>query len=421
MRDGVAVMVLGLLVGGCHPANCPDAGSIEPPDLAELVDADDAEEDAYVSPRRNGPGPELPDLAIDASVVPMPDLAGAPVVDEQKCNDCEKQMCRNVDGNDWYAYCFLNTTQVTDGPGAGSAFSDLCLAVLRCARRTGCAAGDPQACYCGAGVSDVVCLGQPAGPCTSEFEAAAESSHVSDVIDRLSDPSYPVGAAFNLLRYCETPICGATCTPGNLPDGGLSFDLAMSMPDLSHPPDLTPPPDLAIPCADLDGDGKPDCVETLVTNARFDSDVASWSAEWGATVSWAAAPDALGSSSGSLIVDNTNVVAAKGATMAGAEQCVAATAGANYRVSAQAMIAQGQGAGVAGLALQFFPTADCSGAASGAWSSSGLSLTGMWTVISGAAAAPAGTGSLRVRLVVTKPFMDPAFAARFDNVLLVTP
>jgi hypothetical protein len=85
------------------------------------------------------------------------------------------------------------------------------------------------------------------------------------------------------------------------------------------------------------------------------------------------------------------------------------------------MIASGQGAGAAGIALQFFPTTDCSGAASGAWSSPGMSLTGMWQVISGSAAAPAGTGSLRVRLVVTKPFMDPAFGAHFDNVLLVTP
>jgi hypothetical protein len=426
----IAAPMLGLLCS-CQPpaATCSDGSPLPIADFASLDDAD-GDDGAYVSPRRDGMGPGLHDLAADATPLATPDLAGKPMINDAVCAACEMQQCRNVDGNDWYGFCFLTMDPITVGPGAGSTFNDLCLKVLQCARKTGCAASDPEACYCGQGVSDVVCLGNPAGPCRAEFEAAAESSHVSDVIDRLSDPSFPVGAAFNLLRYCEVPICGASCSGGvTLFDGGGLPDLA-SRPDLAAkadlalpPPDLSPPPDLlvVIPCADLDHDGTPDCTETLVRNPRFDADVSSWTAEYGASATWQGAPDAIGGSpSGSIVVGNTNVISATGVSLTGASQCVTASAG-TYRLAAQVNLAAGQGAGSAGLAVQLFPSADCSGNAQSAWSSQVTSTTGAWTVLDGSFPVPAGTGSLRVRLATLKPFSAAAFQARFDNVLLEKP
>ena len=419
MREWLAVALALGFACSCQPIAHDNA---DPAELGLLEEP----ADGYVSARRDGFGEGFPDLA-DLSQAQALDLAGVGAVNETVCNNCEMQQCRNVDGNDWYAYCFLDTDTVNDGPGKGSTFAALCLEVLRCARRTGCAATDPQTCYCGAGVSDTVCLAQPAGPCTTEFEAAAESTHVDEVITRLSDPSYPVGAAFNLLRYCEEPICGASCTGTVVAiDGGAAHDLATTAHDLATAPhDLAQPVgDLsgAIPCADLDGDGKPDCTETLLENSRFDSDVSSWSAEYGASESWQPAPDALGGSpSGSIVVTNGNVVSAVGTSMAGASQCVPATANATYHVAAQARIATGQGIGSAAIAVQFFPTADCSGNANGAWTSPVVSTPIAWTTIAGSVMAPMVSGSLRVRLVALKQFQAAAFHVQFDNVLLKTP
>jgi hypothetical protein len=246
------------------------------------------------------------------------------------------------------------------------------------------------------------------------------------VIARLPDPSFPVGAAFNLLRYCEAPICGASCSGGVvMTDGGVAHDLATTAHDLATPADLAHGSgDLsgAIPCADLDGNGKSDCDETLVHNARFDADIASWTAEYGATASWQPPPDALGGSpSGAIVVANVNVISAVGTSMTGASQCVHATANANYFVAAHARIAAGQTVGSAALAVQFFPSADCSGAANGAWSSPVVTATGSWTTISGAVAAPTVSGSMRVRLVALKQFSAPVFSVQFDNVLVKTP
>ena len=413
MRERIAVVLALGFACSCQPV-AHDAS-----DPAELGLLEEPAADGYVSVRRDGFGAGFPDLA-DLSQSQSLDLAGVGAVNETVCDDCEKQQCRNVDDNDWYAYCFLDTDPVTDGPGKGSTFAALCLEVLRCARRTGCAAVDPQACYCGAGVSDTVCLAQPTGPCIAEFEAAAESTHVDDVISRLPDPSFPVGAAFNLLRYCEEPICGASCTGTVvMTDGGAAHDLATSASDLAQSPgDLSG----AIPCADLDQDGNPDCNQTLLKNARFDRDVSSWAAEYGATASWQPAPDALGGSpSGSIVVTNVNVISAVGTSMAGASQCLHATGGANYHVAAQARIQAGQGIGSAGLAVQFFPSTDCSGSANGAWSSPVISTPIAWTTISGSVVAPNASGSLSVRLVALKQFKAAAFHVQFDNVLLKTP
>jgi hypothetical protein len=382
--------------------------------------------DAYESPRRDSA------LAIDAALsdAARSDGAGdAGGSNEQACNACEAAQCRDVDGLDLYAMCFLTTARAGEGPGAGMLKADLCEAVLHCARATGCAASDPQPCYCGPGVGDLQCLsGAAAGACKVEIEIAAESANAGVIASRLADPDFASGAAFNLLRYCERPICHDACTGGSLPpDAGVPPD-ATSPPDASdagvldgRPVDAAPdaPP---APCADLDHDGVPDCRETRVGNARFDHDAASWTAEFGATVAWDGGHDGLGdATSGSMIATNNVVTSTPGTTMVGASQCIAVLPGASYHAAAQILLAAGQGAGSAGLGAYFYAAAGCSGPIAGVWSSDLTSSTGAWTAIGGSLVVPAGAHAMAVRLVAVKPFSAPAFQAHFDNVLVETP
>jgi len=219
------ILVTGLLlvvVSGCHEVTGLDPSTGRPigEDPAEI--ADGAPADAYESPRRDGASVD-DDAAITDASMPTADAAHMGGLDEPACNACEEHGCRDVDGLDLYAACFLATGTASDGPGAGMPRSDLCKAVLHCARVTGCALTDPQPCYCGEGVSDILCLaGNAAGPCKGVIEVAAESTSTALIAERLADPAYASGAAFNLLRYCEAPICGAACAGGHvdLPDAG---------------------------------------------------------------------------------------------------------------------------------------------------------------------------------------------------------
>jgi len=409
-------------------AACRDATELDP-STGRPVGAHDAAADAtdaYTSPRRDArPGePEPPDAPVPADASP-PDGGG---VNEEVCNACEAMRCRDVDGLDLYAACFLATDPATSGPGAGTPRSELCKAVLHCARVTGCALADPQPCYCGEGVGDLACLaGQAVGPCKPEIEIAAESANPALIAERLADPAFASGAAFNLLRYCERPICGDSCLgppPPPPPDAAPPPpDAPPPPPDAPPPPpDAAPPPPDAPPpgpCADLDSDGIPDCDQTLVQNARFDHDTSPWTADFGALQSRDASRDALGDpSSGVLIVLNTIMAPSNGTFMTGSSQCIATAAGARYLVAAQVLIPPMQGAGAAGLNVQAFPTAGCSGAVLAAWSPPLLTAAGAWSIVSGTMTAPAGAASLRVRLVVQKPYTAPILQALFDNVLV---
>ena len=405
------ILVTGLLlvvVSGCHEVTGLDPSTGRPigEDPAEI--ADGAPADAYESPRRDGASVD-DDAAITDASMPTADAAHMGGLDEPACNACEEHGCRDVDGLDLYAACFLATGTASDGPGAGMPRSDLCKAVLHCARVTGCALTDPQPCYCGEGVSDILCLaGNAAGPCKGVIEVAAESTSTALIAERLADPAYASGAAFNLLRYCEAPICGAACAGGHvdLPDAGPPPDAHVTPPPDAH---VTPPPD-----AHVD--------ETLLRNPRFDHDLASWTAEFGASASWDGAHDALASpSSGSIVVANDTVVATPGTGMAGAAQCVPAVAGATYAVATSVLITPGQGDGAAGVSVHFFASPDCSGAVTGAWATDLTGSAATWTVVTGSLAVPAGVGSMRVRLVAVKTFAAPVFRAHFDNLLLERP
>lgn len=92
---------------------------------------------------------------------------------------------------DSYYSCYFDNSQSPE----------LCTPAADCALRTGCAAGGVASCY-GAG----------SGPCAQEFAAAAKSTDPATVAQRLSDMTYPLGVADDLLS-CDLQQCKSTCFP----------------------------------------------------------------------------------------------------------------------------------------------------------------------------------------------------------------
>lgn len=151
---------------------------------------------------------------------------GMAMIGGPDCLACEAQNCATADDMALWGLCMSGTdpdgmanAKATVGPAAGTSKKDLCLAVLACVRKNGCASpmgGNIQPCYCGAGVSDNMCItGMGDGPCKPEIEAAAEISSpanaASDVANNLVDPTYALGAANNLVQECDFVSCRSSC------------------------------------------------------------------------------------------------------------------------------------------------------------------------------------------------------------------
>jgi hypothetical protein len=80
-----------------------------------------------------------------------------------------------------------------------------------CIDRTSCATGgDGQPCFCG--TADIgACLGGGAnGACKAEVEVAGKTTSAQSLGERFTDPSYPLGLAFNLYG-CKAAFCSAEC------------------------------------------------------------------------------------------------------------------------------------------------------------------------------------------------------------------
>jgi cysteine-rich repeat protein len=106
------------------------------------------------------------------------------------CTDCENANCGTV------------VSDCTTGPNA-----DLCIAALQCSRVNDCYNLDPAICYCGA-VDIVACQGAtgPAGPCITQYNAAASSPTPSQVLLDLTDPSTALGRA-GFIQQCDNAFC----------------------------------------------------------------------------------------------------------------------------------------------------------------------------------------------------------------------
>lgn len=171
--------------------------------------------------------------------------------------------------------------------------------------------------------------------------------------------------------------------------------------------------------------------ETLVKNAGFGSNVASWVAEpVGITEGWFDADASDARNSGSMIVMNLNYKidpeAANGTNGGGARQCVSISAGTAYELAADIFIPAGQGAGYQGvsytsqatLSVFYYEGADCSGRTLSNFTSTAVDRIDEWVHVEGRTTAPKESNSMAVRLATLKPFRQIMFEAHFDNVLV---
>ncbi len=175
-------------------------------------------------------------------------------------------------------------------------------------------------------------------------------------------------------------------------------------------------------CPDLDRNGVPDCQETLVQNAGFDSAASGWTSERATTASWTSQDGNGRQSSGAIAVMNSDTNpadASYGTTTAGAFQCVPVSAGACYQVDVQTTIPTGQANVSSGFLLDEHTTADCSQSVATRFVSPQVSTTGSWQTIAGTTTQiPLGVASAAVRLVASKPVAQASAEALFDNVLI---
>jgi cysteine-rich repeat protein len=138
-----------------------------------------------------------------------------------KCEKCEAAYCKNSDLKTSFGGCFgndpLGMRLATGGPAAGTALTDLCQALVKCARRTGCAQlnlEDPvSSCFCGT-QNSVECTANAQGPCANEVAAAAESRTFNDVQQRTGKTNFAVGMASEVLAGCDASACGRECLQG---------------------------------------------------------------------------------------------------------------------------------------------------------------------------------------------------------------
>jgi hypothetical protein len=171
--------------------------------------------------------------------------------------------------------------------------------------------------------------------------------------------------------------------------------------------------------------------ETLVKNAGFASNVASWVAEpLGMSESWLKADANDDPHSGAMVVMNLNYKqdpeAASGTSGGAARQCIPINAATDYELAVDVFVPAGQGAGfegvsytsVATLSVFYYEGADCIGRTLSNFTSAPVDATDEWVHVEGRTRAPKESQSMAVRLATLKPFRQIMFEAHFDNVLV---
>lgn len=171
-------------------------------------------------------------------------------------------------------------------------------------------------------------------------------------------------------------------------------------------------------CGDMDQNDVQDCNETLVDNWRFDSDLAGWRAESTVTQQWDARNARKNQESGAVAVTNSTVAQAAGVIEGGSEQCRPALGNVKYRVAARTLIPGGQGEGSARLSVWFYGADGCADYLLESVGPPAATGTDAWLLLQGLHKAPPATRSMRVRLVVAKPFSQTSFNALFDDILV---
>jgi len=363
--------------------------------------------------------------------------------------------------------CSTATGTAAAGPGQGMNKSDLCMAVVTCARQTGCAQpdGDIAKCYCGTAMQengDCFTKGLGNGACRAQIEAAAETTTASQIADRLANPDpsmpepYVMGFATTLVA-CDIAKCNDTCSNGDPPgytpgsggagagsggatgtggttsgasggvtgsggdtgSGGVTASGGVAATGgVASSGGVTSSGGVSGSGGVVGGGGN-----SLVVNPDFATSGSSWSPDFSMLASWTGAKDGNGdASSGALLVTNVVVADVDGTTQGGARQCVPVRPAIALSLSTQVFIPGGQNStGSAGVEIDFYPTGDCTGPISGQFTSALIADTDTWKTIQGGTATPANAQTMAVRLVISKPFRNMALGAYFDNVLVKGP
>jgi cysteine-rich repeat protein len=145
------------------------------------------------------------------------------------CEDClEEFYAEDGDYKVYVEFCKNSMDVAVEGPATGVPRSKLCQDVAACIVNSGCAKEQARLgggefldlCYCGKGVTHAECstggpagMGNPQGPCATQFAAAAEFRSYDEVLNRLHQVTLGLGWAVNLislgtgLGYCLDP-CG---------------------------------------------------------------------------------------------------------------------------------------------------------------------------------------------------------------------
>ena len=172
-------------------------------------------------------------------------------------------------------------------------------------------------------------------------------------------------------------------------------------------------------CPDLDGNGVPDCAETLVSNPSFDSDVSHWVAEQNVAQSWSSSDATTSARSGSLRVENSLVGEVPTLAIAGTTQCIAVSGGLLIDAYVQLTLASGGASeSAAALETRFYSSEDCTGDVEMSRGANAALSGSDWLAIGLSAQSPPATRSVQVRLVAIKPFSEQPLAVLFDNVLV---
>lgn len=123
------------------------------------------------------------------------------------CEECRKEQCSNFnDALDLVMGCYGENPEDPQ-------FNDECIALVSCAKRTGCAYTEANLplCFCGT-FDQGACqtAGNQDGACMAEVYAATRTSVIADVIGNLGSTALPAGMAFYLLQ-CERDFCPDQC------------------------------------------------------------------------------------------------------------------------------------------------------------------------------------------------------------------
>jgi hypothetical protein len=154
---------------------------------------------------------------------------------------------------------------------------------------------------------------------------------------------------------------------------------------------------------------------SLIQNGQFDSTTAPWGSSLGATLDLSANDSGGNAHSGSLDVILPGASSTSTAEVA-AHQCISATAGGTYDVSAKIQtpgVTQTEGI----VVLWYYPSADCTGALTSNFSAGSVS-NASWEQVMASTQVPPGINSMDVRLTVLKPVGQQSAEALFDDVVV---